>query len=257
MVKKFHKMKKKNILITGASSGIGWSTAIECSKEGHRVIICGRNVKKLSELSSLLKSPNYISVFDVRNKKDVFDSIQSIPDKFKTIDVLVNNAGNAHGLSPAHQSNLLDWEAMIDSNVKGLLYVTKAIIDQMVKRKNGHIINVGSIAGKESYPKGNVYSASKAAIEKFTEGLRLDLNTYNIRVGAINPGLVETNFSNVRFKGDLKRAAEVYKGFKPLVPEDVAKAIYYMIEAPEHVNIADLTILPTAQANAYVLNKKK
>ena len=191
----------------------------------------------------------------MKNKSDVFNSISSLPIKFKKIDVLINNAGNAHGLDFAHESNILDWEEMIDTNVKGVLYVTKEILNNMVERKSGQIINVGSIAGKESYPKGNVYCASKAAINKFTEGLRLDLNPFGIRVSAIHPGLVETNFSNVRFKGNKERAKKIYEGFKPLSPKDVAHCISYMINTPQHVNIADCTILPTDQAGAYVLNK--
>ena len=246
---------KKTILITGASSGIGWSTAIKLDKKGHSLILCGRQLNKLQELSKKLNSNSHLLTFDIRNREDVFKCISSIPKQFKDVDVLINNAGNAHGLALAHQSNISDWEAMIDGNVKGLLYVTKAILDRMVEKKSGQIINVGSIAGKESYPKGNVYCASKAAVEKFTEGLRLDLNPFNIRVGAINPGLVETNFSNIRFKGDKDKAKKVYEGYTPLSAEDVADAICYMIGAPKHVNIADLTILPTDQAGAYVLKK--
>jgi NADP-dependent 3-hydroxy acid dehydrogenase YdfG len=246
---------KKTILITGASSGIGWSTAIKLDKKGHSLILCGRQLNKLKELSKKLNSNSHLLTFDVRNREDVFKCISSIPKQFKDVDVLINNAGNAHGLALAHQSNISDWEAMIDGNVKGLLYVTKAILDGMVEKKSGQIINVGSIAGKESYPKGNVYCASKAAVEKFTEGLRLDLNPFNIRVGTIHPGLVETNFSNIRFKGDKDKAKKVYQGYTPLSAEDVADAICYMIGAPKHVNIADLTILPTDQAGAYVLKK--
>ena len=248
-------MIKKTILITGASSGIGWSTANKLSKKGQSLILCGRNTNKLIELSNVLHPDTHLLTFDVRNKEDVFKSILSIPKKFKDIDVLINNAGNAHGFALAHESIVIDWEAMIDVNVKGLFYVTKAILNDMVKKKSGQIINVGSIAGKESYPKGNVYCASKAAVEKFTEGLRLDLNPFGIRVSAVHPGLVATNFSNVRFKGDKERAKKVYEGFTPLSANDVADCICYMIEAPKHVNIADLTILPTDQASAYVLNK--
>ena len=248
-------MKNKIILITGASSGIGWSTAKLLSSEGHHLILCGRNKKKLTKLSRELSSKNHILTFDVKNKSDVFNSISSLPIKFKKIDVLINNAGNAHGLDFAHESNILDWEEMIDTNVKGVLYVTKEILNNMVERKSGQIINVGSIAGKESYPKGNVYCASKAAVDRFTEGLRLDLNPFGIRVSAIHPGLVETNFSNVRFKGNKEKAKKIYDGFKPLSPKDVAHCISYMINTPQHVNIADCTILPTDQAGAYVLNK--
>jgi len=248
-------MIKKIILITGASSGIGWSTANKLAKKGHSLILCGRNKNKLDELSKELNADTHVLTFDIRNKEEVFKSILSIPKEFKDIDVLINNAGNAHGLALVHESNILDWEAMIDVNVKGLFYVTKAILNDMVEKKSGQIINIGSIAGKESYPKGNVYCASKAAVEKFTEGLRLDLNPFGIRVGVVHPGLVATNFSNVRFKGDKERAKKVYEGFTPLSANDVADCICYMIEAPKHVNIADFTILPTDQASAYVLNK--
>ena len=248
-------MSKKIILITGATSGIGLSTSKLLYNQGHSLILCGRNKKKLLDLSKELNNKTHFLTFDVRNKKEVFQAISSIPKEFKKIDVLINNAGNAHGLDFAHESNISDWEEMIDGNVKGVFYVTKSILDGMVANKSGQIINVGSIAGKETYPKGNVYCASKAAVEKFTEGLRLDLNPFGIRVGAINPGLVETNFSSVRFKGNEERAKKVYDGYKPLSPNDIAECISYMINAPKHVNIADLTVLPTDQAGAYVLNK--
>ena len=248
-------MENKKILITGASSGIGWSTSKLLSKKGHVLIICGRNKKKLDQLSKELDCKHHILIFDVKNNDDVSKAISSLPKEYKKIDVLINNAGNAHGLDYAHESNILDWEEMIDSNVKGVLYVTKQIIGDMVKRKSGHIINVGSIAGIESYPKGNVYCASKAAVIKFTEGLRLDLNPFGIKVSSIHPGLVKTNFSKVRFKGNEEIADRVYEGYKPLSPEDVADCIYYMINTPKHVNIADCTILPTDQAGAYILNK--
>ena len=248
-------MTKKIILITGASSGIGWAIAEKLSKKGHSLILCGRNKNKLEELSNKLKTDTHILNFDVKNKEAVFKSILSIPKEFKDIDVLINNAGNAHGLAFAHESDISDWEEMIDLNIKGLLYVTKSVLNDMVKKKSGQIINIGSIAGKESYPKGNVYCASKAAVEKFTEGLRIDLNQFGIRVGAVHPGLVATNFSNVRFKGDEVKANKIYEGFTPLSAKDVANCICYMIKAPRHVNISDFTILPTDQANAYILNK--
>jgi NADP-dependent 3-hydroxy acid dehydrogenase YdfG len=193
--------------------------------------------------------------FDVRDRNAVANAIASLPEAFKNIDILVNNAGNAHGLSPIESGDIDDWDAMIDGNVKGLLYVSKAVIPGMVERRSGQIINIGSIAGKEVYTNGNVYCASKFAVDALSQGIRMDLNQYGIRVGAINPGMVETEFSEVRFKGDIERAANVYKGLQPLKPEDIADAIVYMVNCPAHVNIADLTILPTAQASATVVKR--
>jgi len=250
-----HHNDMKTALITGASSGIGWATALLLSKQGFRLVICGRRQNKLQALSEALETPHQILTFDVRKRQEVFDAIERLEAPFNTIDLLVNNAGNAHGLDPAHEASLDDWEAMIDGNVKWLLYVTKALLPQMIARKNGQIINVGSIAGKEAYPKGNVYCASKAAVDRFTEGLRLDCNPFGIRVGAIHPGLVATEFSEVRFKGDQPRAASVYAKLQALTAADVAQAIAYMVAAPAHVTIADLTILPTDQASAYVVNR--
>ena len=188
-------------------------------------------------------------------KRRFFERINSIPEAFSTIDVLINNAGNAHGLDPIQNGDLDDWDAMIDINVKGLLYVSKAIIPQMIERKSGHIINIGSIAGKEVYPNGNVYCASKHAVDALNQAMRMDLNPYGIRVGAIHPGAVETEFSEVRFKGDTDRAANVYKGFEPLRPEDIADIIHFVVSRPYHVNIADLIIFPTAQAAATILKR--
>ena len=194
--------------------------------------------------------------FDVRDKDLVSTSINSLPNDFSEIDILINNAGNAHGLDFIDEGSVDDWDNMIDINVKGLLYVSKAIIPKMVAKKNGHIINIGSIAGKEVYPKGNVYCASKHAVDAINQGMRMDLNAHGIRVGAINPGLVETEFSDVRFKGDTDRAATVYKGFKPLMPEDVADIVYFVVTRPSHVNIADLVVMCTAQASSTIVNKK-
>ena len=194
--------------------------------------------------------------FDVRDKKEVFNSINSLPENFSQIDVLINNAGNAHGLDPIQNGNLEDWDAMIDINVKGLLYVSKAIIPQMVERKSGHIINIGSIAAKEVYPNGNVYSASKHAVDAINQGMRIDLNPFGIRVGAIHPGMVETEFSEVRFKNDSERAAKVYKGLQPLQAEDIADIIHFIVSRPYHVNIADLMVLSTAQANTTIFKRE-
>jgi NADP-dependent 3-hydroxy acid dehydrogenase YdfG len=193
--------------------------------------------------------------FDVRDKNAVSNAINSLPEKFSHIDILINNAGNAHGMDPIEKGSLEDWDAMLDINVKGLLYVSRAILPQMVERRSGHIINIGSTAGKEVYPKGNVYCASKHAVDAINQGMRIDLNTYGIRVGAVNPGLVETEFSNVRFKGDVERADSVYQGFQPLKPEDIADIIYFVISRPPHVNIADLVVMPTAQASSTIVKK--
>lgn len=249
---------KKTALVTGASSGIGKATAIGLSDAGFNLIICGRREEALRELKTRLqeKTKVHILQFDVRDKEKVKEAIESLPQEFQQIDVLINNAGNAHGLDPIQSGNLEDWDAMIDINVKGLLYVSREIIPQMTQRKAGHIINIGSIAGKEVYPNGNVYSASKHAVDAINKGMRIDLNGTGIRVGAINPGLVETNFSEVRFKGDSKRANSVYQGYQPLKPEDIADLVVFMVTRPTHVNIADLLVLPTAQASSTIVNKE-
>jgi len=249
-------MKNKIVLITGATSGIGWATAQTFNKAGARLILCGRRTEKLEALAKEIGGNSQLLTFDVRDKIAVFEAIESLPEDWKRIDVLVNNAGNAHGLDPVQTANLEDWEAMIDGNVKGLMYVTKAVLPQMIAAKKGQIINLGSIAGKEVYTNGSVYCSSKAAVDFFTRGLRIDLNPYGIRVGAIHPGLVETEFSEIRFKGDQGRAKKVYDGIEALTADEVADAIRYMAEVPEKVTIADLVILPTRQANAYVNNRK-
>lgn len=248
---------KRTAFITGASSGIGLATAQELAKHNIKLILCGRRKDRLETVKKELqqKTEVYTLNFDVSDKKAVFDAINSLPNDFKPIDILINNAGNAHGLDPIQNGSLDDWDAMMDSNVKGLLYVSKAIIPQMVERKSGHIINIGSSAGKEVYPKGNVYCGSKHAVLAITEGMRIDLNPYGIKVGAINPGLVETEFSKVRFKGDAI-ADTVYKGYKALQAKDIAEIIYFAISRPPHVNIADLLVFCTAQANSTTVNKK-
>ena len=250
-------MKKKTILITGATSGIGKATAVLFAQRGERLILCGRRQERLEELQREFACESQLLNFDVRDRTAVFTAIESLPDNWKNIDLLINNAGNAHGLDPVHKANLDDWDAMIDGNVKGLMYVTKAVLPQMVDRQAGQIVNVGSIAGIEVYPNGNVYCASKFAVDAFTQGLRLDLNPYGIRICAVHPGLVETEFSMVRFKGDEERSRKVYDTLTPLTAVDVANAIAYMVDAPPHVTVADLTLLPTDQANATVINRKK
>ncbi len=247
----------KTALITGATSGIGRSTAIRFAKEGFRIILCGRRKERLEELKKELCVETEVQIlnFDVRKREDVFHSIESLPGDFRHIDILINNAGNAHGLDPIQSGSMDDWDAMLDINVKGLLYVSKAILPGMMERKSGHIINIGSTAGKEVYPNGNVYCASKHAVDAINQGMRIDLNGNGIRVGAINPGLVHTEFSDVRFKGDSEKAEKVYQGFKALQPEDIADIIHFVVTRPYHVNIADLTVMPTAQATSTIVSK--
>lgn len=249
-------MDRKIALITGATSGIGKATAYEFAKHGIKLILCGRRQERLNEIENDLKFKTQVLTlnFDVCNKDAVFEALHALPEDFKAIDILINNAGNAHGLDPIQNGNLDDWEAMIDSNVKGLLYVSKTVMPQMIERQSGHIVNIGSVAGKEVYPKGNVYCASKQAVLAITEGMRMDLNPYGIKVSAINPGLVETEFSKVRFKGDAI-ADTVYKGYKALQAEDIADVVYFMVSRPAHVNVADVLIFPTAQASATIVKK--
>ncbi len=242
----------KTVCITGATSGIGRATAYLLAEEGYRLIICGRRKERLESIANELTAKTEVETlcFDVRNIDDVSNNIKNLDNAWKKIDVLINNAGNAHGLAPIHEGDVKDWDAMMDINVKGLLYVSKAILPGMVERKSGHIINIGSIAGKEVYPSGNVYCASKYAVDAITQGMRIDLNEHNIKVSAINPGLVDTEFSMVRFKGDKQRADNVYKGMEPLQENDIAEIILFVLSRPQHVTIADLLVLPTAQASA-------
>jgi NADP-dependent 3-hydroxy acid dehydrogenase YdfG len=247
---------KKIALITGATAGIGEATAKRLAAN-YALIICGRRQERLDKLKAELSSQTnvYSLSFDVRDKVGVFSAIESLPEEWRAIDVLVNNAGNAHGLSPIHEGSLDDWDAMIDINAKGLLYVSKAVLSGMVERKSGFVVNIGSIAGKEVYPNGNVYCASKFAVDAITQGMRLDMNPYGIRVCSINPGLVETEFSLVRFKGDEEKAKKVYATITALTGDDVADAVDYVISRPPHVMVADLTLLPTDQASATVVNR--
>ena len=249
--------EKKVAFITGATSGIGKAIAYEFAKHGIDLILCGRRQERLYEIKKDLGSQVNVHTlsFDVRDKDGTLKSIGSLPENFKKIDILINNAGNAHGLDPIQSGKIDDWDAMIDINVKGLLYVSKAIIPQMVERQSGHIINIGSSAGRELYPKGNVYCGSKSAVLSITEGMRIDLNPFGIKVCAINPGLVETEFSQVRFKGDAI-ANSVYKGFEALQPEDIADLVYYTVSRPKHVNIADVLVFSTAQANNTIVKKE-
>lgn len=248
---------QKTAFITGATSGIGKATAQRFAKEGIRLVICGRRQDALEALKMELTPLTNVHtlVFDVRDKETVESAIASLPENYSTIDILINNAGNAHGLDPIQSGSMEDWEAMIDINVKGLLNVSKPIIAKMIAQNGGHIINIGSTAGKEVYPNGNVYCASKHAVDALNQGMRMDLNQYGIRVGAVNPGMVETAFSEVRFKGDKERASKVYQGFDALQAEDIADIIYFVVSRPYHVNIADLIVMPTAQASSTIVRR--
>lgn len=250
-------MSQRIALITGATSGIGEATARLLADNSFKLILCGRRKDRLKELQKQLQKKTEVTTlsFDVRDRNAVKLSIQSLDDQWKKIDVLINNAGNAHGLSPIQSGNVDDWDAMIDINVKGLLYVSHEVLPVMVERNSGHIINLGSIAGKEAYPNGNVYCASKFAVDAITKGMRIDLNAHGIKVTAIHPGLVETEFSLVRFKGDEERANAVYKGYEPLKPEDIADLMLFALTRPAHVVVADLVVFPVAQASSTIVKK--
>ena len=249
----------KTILITGATSGIGLAAAKKLANDKNQLILCGRRQDKLDEISEeLSKSTNVLSLcFDVSNKNEVNRLLSNLPKKFSSIDILINNAGNAHGLDTIQDGSLDDWDNMIDSNVKGLLYISRVIMPKMIELKSGHIINIGSLAGREVYEKGNIYCATKHAVNAISKAMRIDLNKTGIKVSEINPGLVETNFSNIRFKGDSDIAEKVYKGYKALQAEDIADVIEFIINRPNHVNIADILILPQAQATSKIINKTK
>ncbi len=245
-------------LITGATSGIGEATAKQLSEKGYRLIICGRNESKLDQLKTELSKNSEVTTlsFDVRRKDEVFNAFETLPDSFKEINVLINNAGNAHGLATIQEGSIDDWDAMIDGNVKGLLYVTRATLAYMKHDRLKHIINIGSIAGKEVYKNGNVYCASKFAVDALNTAMRYDFLDLGINVSEINPGLVQTGFSDVRFKGDKERAKTVYEGYEPLKAEDIADLILYILSAPKHVNIAETLILPSHQAASTMVKKE-
>ncbi len=240
----------KIALITGASSGIGYATAQKLSESGYDLILCGRRKEKLKELSEKLNCASIILTFDVSDFGAVEAAYESIPSEWKNIEVLINNAGNAHGLGPIHEGSLEDWNNMLGSNVTGLLNVSKVVLPGMVSRKKGHVVNISSVAGKMTYENGAVYCATKKSVEALSEGMRLDLTKHGIKVTNIAPGAVETAFSLVRFKGDVERATKVYEGFDPLLAENIADAIQYCVTAPANVTIADITILAAAQASA-------
>jgi 3-hydroxy acid dehydrogenase/malonic semialdehyde reductase len=243
--------------ITGATSGIGKATAELFAKNQIRLVLCGRRKDRLEELQKELSAFTDVTTlqFDISKRTEVFEAINSLPESFSQIDVLINNAGNAHGLSTIQDGDIDDWDAMIDINVKGLLYVSRAIIPKMTERNSGFIVNIGSVAGKEVYLNGNVYCASKHAVNALNKAMRIDLNKHNIRVSAIHPGAVETEFSEVRFKGDTEKAKSMYAGYKALQAEDIADIIHFVVTRPYHVNIEDLIVYPTAQASATIMNK--
>ncbi|VXD16619.1 SDR family NAD(P)-dependent oxidoreductase [Marinoscillum sp. 108] len=250
-------MSKPIALITGATSGIGEATA-RCLAKDYRLIICGRRQDRLTKLEKELAEETEVTTlsFDVRDRLAAETAISGLPAKWQSVDVLINNAGNAHGLSAIQDGQVADWDAMIDINVKGLLYVSNAVIPGMVSRQKGHIINIGSVAGIEVYPKGNVYNASKYAVDAISKGMRQDLITEGIKVSEIKPGLVQTEFSAVRFKGDQERAEKVYVGFDPLQAQDIAETVTFILSRPAHVNIADMLVLAGAQASATMVHKK-
>lgn len=249
---------KKTALISGASSGIGRATARLFAKNGIRLILCGRRADRLQALQEELSEVTDVCtlVFDIRDREATAKALQSRPAAFENIDILINNAGNAHGLDLIHEGRIEDWEAMIDINIKGLLYLSRALLPAMVARGRGHVVNIGSIAGKEAYPRGNVYVATKFAVDGLTRAMRQDLLGTGVRVSAVHPGLVHTEFSEVRFKGDHEKAEAVYEGYRPLEAVDVADSIWYIVSRPDHVNVADLLILPSDQASATLVDKK-
>jgi 3-hydroxy acid dehydrogenase/malonic semialdehyde reductase len=246
----------KTALITGASSGIGLAIARVLADNNYNLIICGRRESRLQELQQELDRQVQVDylVFDVRDRELVHKTLAEFLKK-RPVDVLINNAGNAHGLAPIQSGSLDDWDAMIDGNVKGLLYVTKEVLPGMIERQAGHIINIGSIAGKEVYPNGNVYCASKHAVDAINNGMRMDLNQYGIKVSQISPGLVETEFSEIRFKGDKEKAAKVYENMAALQAQDIAEIAMFMISRPDHVNLSDVIVLPKAQASSTIVKR--
>ncbi|SHI80543.1 NADP-dependent 3-hydroxy acid dehydrogenase YdfG [Hymenobacter daecheongensis DSM 21074] len=247
----------RTAFVSGASSGIGRATAVALAASGFQLVITGRRRERLEALAQqLAPTPVHILTFDVRDRAAVEAAVNSLPAGFQSIDVLVNNAGGAHGLAPIQDGDPNDWDLMLDSNVKGLLNVSHALLPGMKERQKGHIINIGSIAGHEVYANGNVYCASKAAVAALTKAMRIDLLPLHIRVAEVNPGAVETEFSQVRFKGDAARAAKVYEGFDPLKPEDIAEVIQFMVTRPANVHIAEITVLAGAQGAATLIRRE-
>ena len=253
-------LKNKIVFVTGASSGIGAATAMEFARHGASLLLCARRLDRLQAMEAELRDAGASDLFnfelDVRTRDKVQTTLASLPEAWRAIDILVNNAGLSRGLAKLYQDDIDNWEEMIDTNVKGLLYVTRAIVPGMVERNHGHVINLGSIAGHAVYPNGSVYCATKAAERFLSDGLRIDLNGTAIRVTSIDPGMVETDFSKIRFRGDEDRAAKTYQNIDPLQPEDIADAILWAATRPPHVSIQTVVLTPTAQANPYVLTRK-
>lgn len=248
----------KTALITGATSGIGKATAELLSTKGYQLILCGRRKEVLEKIQHDLSENTSVTTlcFDVRNNAEVEAALDSLPKEFSEIDLLINNAGNAHGLDPLCEGNIGDWDSMLDGNVKGLLYVSKKIIPGMKDRGEGHIVNISSVAARQTYSNGIVYCASKRAVDVISEGMRLELTEFGVKVTNLQPGAVATDFSEIRFKGDKERAATVYAGYEALKAEDIADSIFYCINAPKHVTISDLTIYPSAQSEPRAIYRK-
>ncbi len=253
-------LKNKIVFITGASAGIGKACAEAFAEEGAKLILAARRISKIEELASSLKekfgTESFTFKLDVRDRKEVEKSISALPESWKAIDILVNNAGLGRGLNKLYEDDVDGWEEMIDTNIKGLLYVTRSVVPGMVERGSGHVINLGSIAGHEAYPKGSVYCATKHAVAAITRSLRMDLLGTGVRVSSVDPGMVETEFSIVRFNGDEQKAKEVYKGLTPLTGKDIAEAIQFCATRPPHANINEMIIMPSAQANAFVIHRE-
>jgi NADP-dependent 3-hydroxy acid dehydrogenase YdfG len=253
------KSEKRTVFITGASSGIGFETTRMFAESGFKVVMASRNLKPLISLQKKLekKNKNLLPLkLDVTKKDEVFKAVDSLPKEFRNIDILVNNAGLAIGVDKFYEGNVDEWDVVIDTNVKGLIYVTRAIIPGMVKRNRGHIINIGSIAGREVYPGGNIYCASKFAVRALTKAIKVDLLGTNVRVSTVDPGMVETNFSNVRYRGDKEAAKNVYKGMTPLTPKDIADIVFFCATRPPHCNILEVVVMPTDQSGAVFVSKK-
>ena len=250
----------KIALITGATSGIGEACAHLFAREHYELVLTGRRVDRLEKLAKKLNTKYNteiaVSSFDVREREQVTSNLEELPAKWKKVNVLINNAGLSQGLDPIQNGSYDDWDTMIDTNIKGLLYVSKVVSNWMIVNKFGHIINLGSIAGKEVYPSGNVYCATKFAVDALNKAMRIDLLPYGIKVTGVHPGAVDTEFSEVRFKGDKERAKKVYDGFEPLVAADIAETIWFAVSRPPHVNINELTVMPTAQASAAIIARK-
>jgi 3-hydroxy acid dehydrogenase/malonic semialdehyde reductase len=253
-------IQNKIVFVTGASSGIGAATALECARHGAKLLLCARRLERLQAMDAALRDAGAPDVYsfqlDVRDRPAVVAAIEALPDAWKPVDILINNAGLSRGLVKMYEDDIDNWDEMIDTNVKGLLYVTRAIVPGMVERGHGHVVNLGSIAGHAAYPNGGVYCATKVAERFITDGLRIDLNGTPVRVTTIDPGMVETEFSEVRFRGDKERAAKTYANLDPLTAEDIADAIVYALTRPSHVTIQTILLCPTAQASAYVVSRR-